>query len=322
MRLDPVFSRSGKGWILALLATLMALAMDHMGLVSSYVMFVLMVGLCNVVLAVSLNLITGITGQFSLGHAGFMAVGAYFSAFLSKMVFGISDAGASPFVPLLFVACLFAGAALAAGIAFLLGSIILRLTGDYLCIATLGFNQIVVVTLNNLEIVGGPRGFYGIPKLSSLLSLLILTWFSVVVIHRYAASVRGRNCEAILEDELAAESLGVDSFQVKLHSFVTGSFFAALAGGMLIHLVQLAHPTQFTFIKSIEILLMVVVGGMGNIAGSVIAAVILTVLPEALRFSQDLRLVLYPLILIIIISRNPVHYFKTKFSLRTAKGEK
>ncbi|HON34360.1 MAG TPA: branched-chain amino acid ABC transporter permease [Synergistales bacterium] len=313
----------GNKWLLtAAAATLSVIAVDRLGLASSYVMFILMVGLCNVVLTVSLNLITGVTGQFSLGHAGFMAVGAYLSAYLSKMVFGLSSSGSGPASSLLFFACLLCGAALAAGVAFLLGGIILRLTGDYLCIATLGFNQIVVVALNNLEIVGGSRGFYGIPKLSTLTGLLILTWFAVIVISRYVNSVKGRNCEAILGDETAAESLGVDSFKVKLHSFVTGCFFAALAGGMLIHLLQLAHPTQYTFIKSIEILLMVVVGGMGNVAGSVISGMVLTILPEALRFSQDLRLVLYPLILIIFISRDPSRYFYKFFPARTAGGGK
>lgn len=322
MRPDAIVFKGNKWLFLSVLATLAVLVVNHLGLISSYVMFVFMVGLCNVVLTVSLNLITGITGQFSLGHAGFMAVGAYFSAYMSKMVFGLSSSGTDLISLPLFFACLLCGAALAAGVAYALGSIILRLTGDYLCIATLGFNQIIVVALNNLELVGGPRGFYGIPKLSSLSSLLILTWFTVIFVSRYVSSVKGRNCEAILGDEIAAESLGVDSFKVKLHSFVTGCFFAALAGGMLIHLLQLAHPTQYTFIKSIEILLMVVVGGMGNIAGSVIAAIALTILPESLRFSQDLRLVLYPLILIIFISRDPFGYLKRILTAQTAKGGK
>lgn len=307
--------------LLAFIATCLVLGVSHFGLVSSYVLFVLMVGLCNVILAVSLNLITGITGQFSLGHAGFMATGAYISAYLSKVIFNITPTGFDISTFFLYFVCIFAGAIVGGGIAFVLGSIILRLTGDYLCIATLGFNQIVVVALNNLQIVGGPRGFYGIPKLSSMWSILLLTWFSVIFISRYLDSVRGRNCEAVLNDEVAAESLGIDVFRVKLHSFATGCFFAALAGGILIHLTQLAHPTQYTFIKSIEILLMVVVGGMGNIAGSVIAAIALTILPEALRFSEDLRLILYPLILIIFISRNPFRYLAKISKTKNAGAE-
>ncbi len=301
--------------VTAFILTLILIFLDRFQVVSPYIMFVLMVGLCNVILTLSLNLITGITGQFSLGHAGFMAVGAYISAFLTKAVFHLKPGAGFFSGTVLFLLSLMIGALAAAVIAFFLGLIILRLTGDYLCIATLGFNQIVVVALNNLDFLGGPRGFYGIPKLSNLWSLIFLAWISVVFISRYIHSSRGRNCEAILGDEIAAESLGIDSLKVKLHALVIGCFFAALAGGMLVHLIQLAHPTQYTFIKSIEILLMVVVGGMGSIVGSVIAGIGLTVLPELLRFSQDLRLILYPLLLIIFISRDPLKYLQRRFFL-------
>ncbi|MGE5485422.1 MAG: branched-chain amino acid ABC transporter permease [Ignavibacteriales bacterium] len=279
-------------------------------MISPYLMFVIMTGLCNAVLAASLNLVTGVTGQFSLGHAGFMAVGAYVSAYLTKVVFQIGAWNNTAAQAAAFLFCLVTGAAAAAMVAYLVGVPILRLRGDYLCIATLGFNQIVVVILNNLAVVGGPRGFTGIAKLSSAPWILGLTAVSILLIHRYVHSVFGNQCVAVREDEIAAESLGVSSSRHKTRAFVIGSFFAGLAGGMLAHLVQLAHPSQYTFLKSIEILLMVVVGGMGSIAGSVVAAIGLTLLPELLRFSQDLRLVIYPLMLIIFVSRDPSDLLK------------
>jgi len=308
--------------IITFMLTLILLFIDKSNLISPYIMFILMVSLCNVILTLSLNLITGITGQFSLGHAGFMAIGAYVSSYLTKVTFQIIPGENIFFGNLLFFLSLIIGATFTGIVAYLLGMVIFRLTGDYLCIATLAFNQIVVVALNNLDCIGGARGFYGIPKLSNIWTTVFLTGVSVIFISRYIHSFKGRNCEAILEDEIAAESLGIDNNKVKCHAFIIGSSFAGLAGGMLAHMVQIAHPTQYTFIKSIDILLMVVVGGMGSIVGSVFAGIGLTFLPELLRFSQDLRLVLYPLLLIVFISRDPFAYLQKHISILRAKNRR
>ncbi|MBC7264475.1 MAG: branched-chain amino acid ABC transporter permease [Chloroflexi bacterium] len=279
-------------------------------LLSDYILFVIMCGLINAIMTVSLNLVTGFTGQFSIGHAAFMAVGAYTSAVMTKLVFHIGLSTPSPLREVFFLVSLLVGSLASAVVAYLIGIPTLRLKGDYLCIATLGFNQILVVLLNNLHVLGGPRGFIDIPKLSNLAWIMGFTVVSVAVISNYAHSIFGSQSMAVREDELAAESLGIDSTKYKINAFVLASFFAGAAGGLLAHLLQLAHPTQFTFLKSIEILLMLVVGGMGSVHGSILAALVLTMLPEVLRFSQDLRLVIYPLLLILFAVRNPLPYLR------------
>lgn len=280
--------------------------LNSAGLLTDYILSIITIGLINSILVVSLNLITGFTGQFSLGHAGFMAIGAYVSAIFTKFIFGISIN--SPFwlrEPAFFISLMIGGLA-AGAVAFLVGIPALRLKGDYLAIATLGFNQVVVVVLNNLDFVGGPRGFTGLEKLTTFPWVAILAAASVLVMYNFVHSIFGSQCIAVREDEIAAESLRVDTTKYKTLAFTLSSFFAGLAGALLAHQLQLAHPSQFTFLKSIDILLMLVVGGMGSIPGSIIAAVILTILPEFLRFSQDLRLVIYPVILIVFVLYNPV----------------
>jgi len=293
-----------------LLAYVLLQGLNSAGLLSNYVLFIIMVALINAILTVSLNIITGFAGQFSIGHAGFMAVGAYVSAMFTRFVLNVGPD--TPFVwrEPAFLISLFAGSLAAALVAYLIGIPTLRLKGDYLAIATLGFNQVMVVLFNNLDFVGGPRGFTGIPKLSDLTWVAGLTVVSVLIMRNFVRSIYGSQCVAVREDEIAAESLGVDVTRYKILAFTLASFFAGTAGGLLAHLLQLAHPSQFTFLKSIDILLMLVVGGMGSIPGSIISALVLTVLPEMLRFSQDLRLVIYPVLLIVFVIKNPLPYLR------------
>ncbi len=291
---------------LLLLAFALLQGFNSAGLLTNYILFVIMVGLINAILTVSLNVITGFTGQFSIGHAGFMAIGAYTAGMCTKLVFQVGPDSPFWIREPAFLVSLLAGGAAAGLIAFLIGIPALRLRGDYLAIATLGFNQVVVVVFNNLDFVGGPRGFTGLPKLTNFVWVAAVTAVSVWVMHNLIHSIHGSQCIAIREDELAAESLRVDSTRYKSLAFVVSSFFAGIAGGLLAHLLQLAHPSQFTFLKSIDILLMLVVGGMASIPGSIVAAITLTILPEFLRFSQDLRLVIYPVILIVFVLYNPV----------------
>lgn len=288
---------------------------NYFGILSDYVLFILMIGMINAILAVSLNLITGFTGQFSIGHAAFMAIGAYVSAIFSKNIFQITPDSSLVIREFGFLFSLLAGAIVAGSFAFLIGIPTLRLKGDYLCIATLGFNQIVVAIFNNVDQLGGPRGFTDIPQLSTFTWIFILTILSIVVMRNFINSIYGKQCIAIREDEIAAESLRVNTTKYKAIAFIIASFFAGLAGGLLSHLIQLAHPSSFTFLKSIEILLWTVVGGLGSITGSMISAISLTILPEVLRFSESFRLVLYPLLLIFFVLKNPIPILKQSYEL-------
>lgn len=266
-----------------------------------------------VTLAASLNLINGITGQFSLGHAGFMGIGAYAAAALSTMVLmpGLARAGLPPSleVPaamfLVGIAVVVGGlCAAVAGLA--VGAPTLRLRGDYLAIATLGFGEIIRTVILNTEAVGGARGMTGIRAVSSFFWVWAWAGACVAVIWRLAHSVKGRAFYAIREDEFAAAAAGVDTTRYKVIAFVLGSFFAGVAGGLLAHSATgYLNPSQFDTLKSIEIVVMVVLGGLGSISGSVIAAVVLTILPEALRGFADYRMVVYSLLLIVIMLTRP-----------------
>ncbi len=233
----------------------------------------------NIILAVSLNLINGITGQFSLGHAGFMAVGAY-----SCAAFVVYAGPRLPFVDaVVFGLGLLAGA-VAAGIAGLVvGLPSLRLRGDYLAIVTLGFGQIIISIIRNIEAVGGASGFSNLPKLSNLSWVYAMVIGCLLCVRNLAGSNLGRSMRAVRDDEIAAEAAGIDTTRVKVLAFVVSAMWAGVAGGLQAHYLQLAHPDHFTFIKSIEVVVMVVLGGLGSITGCTIAAVALRVLEELLR---------------------------------------
>ena len=233
----------------------------------------------NIILAVSLNLINGITGQFSLGHAGFMAIGAYSCA--AFVVF------AEPYLPFtqaaLFPIGLLVGA-IAAGIAgFLVGLPSLRLRGDYLAIVTLGFGQIIISIIRNIEAVGGASGFSNLPKLSTLSWIFAMVIGCLLCVRNLADSNLGRSMRAVRDDEIAAEAAGIDTTRVKVLAFVVSAMWAGVAGGLQAHYLQLAHPNDFTFLKSIEVVVMVVLGGLGSISGCTITAVALRFLEERLR---------------------------------------
>jgi branched-chain amino acid transport system permease protein len=270
----------------------------------SYTISILNLAGINAILAVSLNLVNGISGQFSLGHAGFMAVGAYTSACLSVFVF--------PGLPgqFAFILAMSGGAALAALAGYVVGLPSLRLRGDYLAIVTLGFGEIIRVIILNMDNLGGARGFIGIPAESNpfwILLVLLLTIFACV---RLMQSTHGRAWLAIREDEVAAEAMGVDTTHYKVLAFTLSAGAAGAAGALFAHLQSYINPESFDFMKSVDIVIMVVLGGMGSMSGSLIAAVILTLLPEALRplahlIGVDLRLVIYSLALILLMTLRP-----------------
>ena len=332
-------------WLLGGVAVLAALSALLPRALNPYFMQVVMLCGINVILAVSLNLINGFTGQFSIGHAGFMAVGAYTSAMFTL---GVGQKWVTALVALgvpavaaqggaLLAATLLGG--LAAAVAgYLVGLPSLRLRGDYLAIVTLGFGEIIRVLILNVEAVGGARGLPGIPGWASFFWVGAGVAGVVLVSRHLAHSTHGRALFAIRDDEIAAESLGVDCTRYKVFAFVLGAFFAGVAGGLFAHYLSYLNPSTFTFIKSIEVIAMVVLGGMGSISGSALAAVVLTLLPEALRpVSQaftsgvngvlgaftdarlplkDYRLVLYALMLIVLMITRPQGLLGTReFSL-------
>lgn len=267
-----------------------------------YLQILVYIGI-NVVMATSLNLINGYTGQFNLGHAGFMAVGAYASAAFSvyahpalRGLLGFLPATALD--PLLFLVSLAVGvcAAILSGLA--IGLPTLRLRGDYLAIATLGFGEIVLVVINNMEVVGGARGFSDIPGYANFFWVFLFAALTVYVIGRITRAAKGLSFAAIREDEIAALSLGISNTRVKVTAFVIGAGFAGLGGGLYAHYLNYLHVNSFGFLKSVDFVVMVVLGGMGNLWGVVIAAALLTMLPELLRGFAEWRMILYSLLII------------------------
>jgi branched-chain amino acid transport system permease protein len=255
------------------------------GILNGYFMVIINRSLIAVVFAVSLNLINGITGQFSLGHMGFAAVGAYVSGTFTTLLFHLNPHHA--FDNLGFLAAIIVGGLAASVAGFLIGFPSLRLKGDYLAIVTLGFGEIIRTILNNISYVGGPRGLLGIPKFSSFTYIFLFALATIILIRNLVQSSIGRSMLSIRENELASELAGVDTTRYKVLGFVVGAFFAGIGGGLLAHLLQIAHPTQYGFYASALILIMVYVGGIGSLTGSIIAAFSLTFLTEGLRVGID-----------------------------------
>lgn len=275
----------------------------------------------NIILATSLNLINGFTGQFSIGHAGFMAVGAYSSAYFSvtygKAIEGsLASLGETVAASAVLLIAVFIGAVVAAIMGLLVGIPSLRLKGDYLAIVTLGFAEIIRIVILNIEAVGGATG-YQVPGYANFLWIGIFTVITVVVIHNIVRSDAGRALISIREDELAAEAMGVNTTRYKVTSFVIGSAFAGIAGVLFAHYNKFLSTNDFQFIKSFEIIIMIVIGGMGSMTGAILGAIIVTLLPELLRQLPDiqvgaatfrfadLRLVIFALILILTMILRP-----------------
>jgi len=264
----------------------------------------------NVTLAVSLNLINGYTGQFSLGHAGFMGVGAYVAAVLTTLYGAPLLALAGGQGWLLFLAALLAGGMAAALAGLIVGVPSLRLKGDYLAIVTLGFGEIIRVVLQNIDAVGGPRGLIGIPAYANLAWAFGLAAICIYVVWAMVHSTWGRGFLAVADDEIAAEAMGINSTRYKITAFLVGAFFAGLAGGVYAHFKQYIAPQGFGFDKSIEIVVMVILGGMGNTLGVIAAAILLTVLGESLRQFGDYRMILYSLLIIVLMILRPQGLFR------------
>jgi branched-chain amino acid transport system permease protein len=277
---------------------------------SPYVLQVLSLAGINIVLAVSLNLINGFTGQFSIGHAGFMAIGAYAAAYFS-VTFGERVGQALAWMPefgrngAVLLIGLSIGALLAAVAGFFVGVPSLRLRGDYLAIVTLGFGEIIRVFILNIDAVGGARGFSGIPKLANFFWIYLFAAVTILIVYRIVHSSFGRTLVAIREDEIAAEAMGVHTTRAKVISFVVSSALAGIAGGLFAHYLMYVNTNSFTFLKSFEIIIMIVIGGLGSISGSVLGAVLFIGLTEGLREFAQYRMIVFSLLLIILMIVRP-----------------
>ena len=311
-----------KRLIAALIIVLLLIAMNQymseeglfgFGVPPYYARVIMLAGI-NVILAVSLNLITGFTGQFSIGHAGFMAVGAYTSAYLTVYyaqawerslgaMLGTSFAHA-----LIFLLAILLGAIVAALAGLVVGIPSLRLRGDYLAIVTLGFAEIIRIVILNIDKVGGATGFT-VPGYTNFLWVGAFAVLTVIIVYNIIHSDIGRALVSIREDELAAEAMGINTTRYKVLSFVISSALAGMAGVLFGHYTQFLSTNDFQFIRSFEIIIMIVLGGMGSLTGAVFGAIVITLLPELLRrlpgdFSQY-RLVVYSALLIVIMLTRP-----------------
>lgn len=294
-----------KIFLLLAIVCAIGIALIEGGIDPYYFQIIIYIGI-NIILASSLNLINGFTGQFSLGHAGFMSVGAYASAVFST---GISLNAGSTFLIPGFIGALVFGGIMAALLGLIVGIPSLRLKGDYLAIVTLGFGEIIRVIIQNLDFLGAARGYTGIAKISNFGWVYACVAITLFVVHGLVSSTYGTGFIAVRDDEVAAEAMGIHTTRYKVVAFVTGAFFAGVAGGLYAHFITYINPAQFSFLRSIEIVVMVIIGGMGSIPGVVLAAILLTILPEALRQIAEYRMVIYSLALVIIMLSRPQGLF-------------
>ncbi len=289
--------------IAIVVAVIVGLGSDQMNLY--YRGVVIDIGIA-IILAVSLNLINGHTGQFSLGHAGFMSVGAYVSAMITLALqkgMGADD------LTWFFLPALLGGGLVAALAGLLVGVPSLRLRGDYLAIVTLGFGEIIRVIFQNVEAAGGASGLSGIPRMTDLSWTFILAAFAVYVVACLVNSTYGRGFIAVHDDEVAASSMGLNPTRYKVTAFVIGAFFAGIAGGLFAHHKTTITPQVFDFMKSFEVVVMVILGGMGRTTGVILAAILLTLAPEFLRSVAEYRMIIYALLIIFLMIARPQGLF-------------
>ncbi len=260
---------------------------------SMYLQGILILVGINLMAVLGLCLLTGFTGLFSFGHAGFMAIGAYASAFMTVKL-------GWPFIPALLV-----GALAAALISALIGKVTLNLKGDYFCIATLGFGEAMRLILENVRYFGGARGWPGIPSHTSLLNVVLINIVAVFLLANLKRSRHGRNMIAVREEELASQVVGIDVFRYKLISLMISAAYAGVAGGLMGHYMTFLQPAMFSLVKSTELTIIVIFGGLGSISGSILGTLVLTALPEALRTFSNWRLVIYGLSVVVIMISRP-----------------
>lgn len=316
--LKRYFSKTNLCWIaLAAAVFTVVTVLINAGLLGSYYQITLYNICINIILAVSLNLIIGICGQFSLGHAGFMCIGAYSAAIMVKSMPNMGG----------FAIGIVIGLIISAIAALIVSIPTLRLRGDYLAIATLGFSEIIRIVVLNMEITNGAAGITGIPQLTSWPLLFIVMVLSIMIVTNFGRSRQGRACISIREDEIASEAMGVNTTKYKTLAFVIGAMLASVAGALYACNFFVIQPDLFNFNKSIDILVMVVFGGMGSITGSLIAAVFIGILNTVLQSFSSIRMIIYGLALVGIMIFRPGGLLGTKeftfsalFKRRKKKG--
>jgi branched-chain amino acid transport system permease protein len=284
-----------KFWLFLILAAVVygiGQALIQTGILNAFYSNMLILMMINIILAVSLHLVIGITGQFSIGHAGFLAVGAYVSAIIT-MKFELP-----------FVLAIVIGGIVAALAGLLVGIPTLRLRGDYLAIATLGFGEIIRIVFLNIEYVGGAAGMM-VSNMTTWTSAFVCLVITILVISNFTNSRHGRACIAIRENEIAADAMGINTTFYKVAAFAIGSFFAGIAGGLFSHNFYIIQPTNFGFLKSFDILIFVVLGGLGSLSGSVIAAILLTVISTYLQQYPETRMIIYSVVLVVVMIYRP-----------------
>lgn len=270
-------------------------------ILNGYIVQVLMFAGINTIMTCSLNLINGFTGQYCIGQAGFMSLGAYASAVVTTLIFGgkgHTPAAAQPFV---FILGLIVGGIVAAIIGGLIGLPSLKLKGDYLAIVTLAFGEIVRAILRLIQPIGGARGMIGIPNYANIGWIIFFVALTMWLMRNLIHSPYGRAFIAIRDNEIAADTMGINTTKYKIMSFCISAFFAGVAGGLYSHVLSFIQPDSFGFAKSSDFLVYLYAGGSGSMTGSLIGAVLLTVLPEVLRFLSDWRLAIYAIVLVIVM---------------------
>ncbi|HBV67257.1 MAG TPA: branched-chain amino acid ABC transporter permease [Clostridiales bacterium] len=270
-----------------------------------YVSGILILSGINLMTVLGLSLLTGFTGLFSFGHAGFMAIGAYVAATITMKANLSSMSGFMAWI--VFMMALLAGGLAAMTVSFFIGKLTLNLKGDYFCIATLGFGEATRLILDNVQYFGGARGLSGIRTYgtSTLLNVVIINVIAIFVLICIIKSRHGRNMVAIREEELAAQTIGVDVFKYKMIALAVSALYAGIAGGLLAHYLGYIQPIMFKLVKSTELTIIVIFGGLGSVSGSVIGTILLTFLPEILRSFYNWRLVIYGAAVILIMITRP-----------------
>ncbi|MBN2810216.1 MAG: branched-chain amino acid ABC transporter permease [Deltaproteobacteria bacterium] len=305
--------------LIILLLTLMGLAWFE--IIDIYIQTIILFMGINIITSTSLNLVNGNMGEFSCGHAGFIAVGAYVSSLLSVALFTKSKTFGAPLLPPELAAYGFPLVLIAGGLAAALTGLLVALPSfrtrdDYLAIITIAANYIIISTIINIDQIGGARGFMGMKRVIfameqcaeipwMILWVFLFMVLSIIIIRRYMSSTYGKGVEAIRQDEVAAEIMSVNTNRIKLVTFMISSGLAGIAGGLYAHTVGYVNPKSFDLLKSTEALVMVYLGGMGSISGSIIAAIVFTLLLELLRPLQIIKWVAIPLLLIIIMQFRP-----------------
>lgn len=292
-------------WLVGIaIVCVLFVVLNRYGIISNYYKQLVMFSCINVMMTVSLNLINGFTGQFSIGHAGFMAIGAYGSAYVTTILTNSATMSVVGQYAVFFLAIV-VGSGLAGLAGFLIGLPCLRLKGDYLAIVTLAFGEVIRALIRMIPAVGSARGMTGIPHYTSFGIVIVATLLVIILVRNMVNSAQGRACVAVRENELAANCVGVNSYRYKMIAFVTAAVMAGMAGALYSHLLGYAQPDLFSLVKSCDYLVFLYAGGAASITGSIVSGFVLTFLPEAIRFLSTWRMAIYAILLILIMLFRP-----------------